>query len=453
VDNDKNGGNDDTGAAFPPHGWLTKQQVARMLGISRETLCNPAWQRRLVGAKAVMRPDAGRCKIYPVAQVEQIRQERAAKQAAQAAKEAARAAAAAGPPAPPAQIPQGFVDRAGACRILRVSWRQLKHWVTDGKLQCGVSIPSRVGGRCSIYPVEALRKLREEMLGRENLYKCAAGTFEVPQGWARRHEACRVFGVDKATWQQWREQGLLPCGQRFDGGPTVYRIEELKKMLEGLGRLRPPYRIDPSDPSAPIAVAAAADANADGAYRVPLCGEETGREAIIDADSLALLDGAVLAWAGGERGVMPFVSLRRADKPGGMALRRLIMNVTADDDDLQVGHVNGDPLDCRRVNLFARTIAQRSYGTRKMRSVKGRPCTSRFKGVSFESQTKKWKAAIVLDGKTRRLGRFNNEIAAAQAYDEAARELFGEYAYLNFPDGVDARLEAEAIRAERAEAA
>ena len=35
----------------------------------------------------------------------------------------------------------------------------------------------------------------------------------------------------------------------------------------------------------------------------------------------------------------------------------------------------------------------------------------------------------------------------------AAREMFGEHARLNFPDGVDAWLEAEAQRAERAEAA
>ena len=46
-----------------------------------------------------------------------------------------------------------------------------------------------------------------------------------------------------------------------------------------------------------------------------------------------------------------------------------------------------------------------------------------------------------MDGKNRSLGRFRDELAAAEAYDEAARELFGEYARLNFPDGVDAALE------------
>ena len=52
-----------------------------------------------------------------------------------------------------------------------------------------------------------------------------------------------------------------------------------------------------------------------------------------------------------------------------------------------------------------------------------------------------------MDGKNRCLGRFRDEIAAAEAYDEAARELFGEHARPNFPDGIDARLEREAADA------
>jgi hypothetical protein len=118
------------------------------------------------------------------------------------------------------------------------------------------------------------------------------------------------------------------------------------------------------------------------------------------------------------------------------------MGVT--DEGLNVGHVNGDALDCRRANLVVRTIQQRSRRARKMKGIKGRPCSSRFKGVAWDTWTKNWRAAINVDGKTRKLGRFHDEIAAAQAYDEAARELFGEHARLNFPDGIDAYLEAVA---------
>jgi hypothetical protein len=70
--------------------------------------------------------------------------------------------------------------------------------------------------------------------------------------------------------------------------------------------------------------------------------------------------------------------------------------------------------------------------------------TSRFKGVCWSQREERWLANIMKDGVPHRLGRFDDEIAAAQAYDEAARELYGPLAYQNFPDGVDARLEREA---------
>jgi hypothetical protein len=90
---------------------------------------------------------------------------------------------------------------------------------------------------------------------------------------------------------------------------------------------------------------------------------------------------------------------------------------------------------------------------RKARSFCGRPCTSRFKGVCWDKRRERWIAYIKKEQVSRYLGRFDGEIAAAEAYDEAARELFGEHARLNFPDGVDAWLEAEATRTQRAAAA
>lgn len=114
-------------------------------------------------------------------------------------------------------------------------------------------------------------------------------------------------------------------------------------------------------------------------------------------------------------------------------MRRIIMAV-ADQEGVEVGHANGNPLDCRRENLVVRSTQERTWTTRKRRTHNGRPCSSRFKGVSWHPQNACWRAQITADGRTHHLGTFDNEMKAAQAYDEAAREHFGEHAWLNFPD-------------------
>jgi hypothetical protein len=64
---------------------------------------------------------------------------------------------------------------------------------------------------------------------------------------------------------------------------------------------------------------------------------------------------------------------------------------------------------------------------------------ARAAGVSWFSRDKKWKAAIRVDAgeggsQLRHLGWFVNEVDAALAYDQAAREYLGNKAQLNFPD-------------------
>jgi len=39
-----------------------------------------------------------------------------------------------------------------------------------------------------------------------------------------------------------------------------------------------------------------------------------------------------------------------------------------------------------------------------------------------------------MDGKTIFLGYFDSELDAAKVYDDKARELFGDFAQLNFPE-------------------
>jgi hypothetical protein len=252
----------------------------------------------------------------------------------------------------------------------------------------------------------------------------------------REREAYRMFGVDRATWVRWEHEGKITCGKRANPtAPKVYPREELERLLAECGKYQPPY----PDPDWP------------GVYRVPLTGHDIHRrEAIIDAVDLPLVQGERWTWSGCRRPGQPGqVVIARAGAT--VRLRQVIMGVSGTK--WRVGHRNGDPLDCRRENLFVRNKQEQGRGNSKMKSKDGRPCSSQFKGVCFDKQTLRWRAGIVVDGKNRCLGRHRNEIAAAQAYDDAARELFGAHARLNFPDGIDAWLESERFTSGGREAA
>lgn len=53
--------------------------------------------------------------------------------------------------------------------------------------------------------------------------------------------------------------------------------------------------------------------------------------------------------------------------------------------------------------------------------------------VTGTNHRKPWRAQITIDGRARSLGQYNTKEEAAQAYDDAAREHFGEFAVVNFP--------------------
>jgi hypothetical protein len=68
--------------------------------------------------------------------------------------------------------------------------------------------------------------------------------------------------------------------------------------------------------------------------------------------------------------------------------------------------------------------------------------TSKFRGVCWSEERRRWCAYITRNGKTTGLGRYLKEEDAARARDKAALEYAGSYARLNFPmernDGVRA---------------
>lgn len=94
-----------------------------------------------------------------------------------------------------------------------------------------------------------------------------------------------------------------------------------------------------------------------------------------------------------------------------------------------VDHINGNTLDNRKQNL--RILVEPGLNARNSAKYK-RPTSSRFKGVSAVCNGK-WAARIAYQGKRIVLGAFRNEVEAAHAYDEAAREFYGELGTFNFP--------------------
>jgi len=91
-----------------------------------------------------------------------------------------------------------------------------------------------------------------------------------------------------------------------------------------------------------------------------------------------------------------------------------------------IDHINGNSLDNRRLNLRYCTIGQNLMNSRKRIN-----CTSKYKGVHWDSNSKKFKAQIQINGKRTHIGLFNKEIDAANAYDKYAEKYYGEYAKTN----------------------
>ena len=91
-------------------------------------------------------------------------------------------------------------------------------------------------------------------------------------------------------------------------------------------------------------------------------------------------------------------------------------------------HINRDGLDNRKSNLRFVTRSQNAVNVEKRRSA---GVTSTYKGVYYDKGKKRWAGRATVNGKSI-LRRFATEIEAAHAYDEMAKEHFGEFAQLNF---------------------
>lgn len=94
-----------------------------------------------------------------------------------------------------------------------------------------------------------------------------------------------------------------------------------------------------------------------------------------------------------------------------------------------VDHINHNGLDNRKANLRIATFSENRRNSRKAKDT-----SSKYKGVSWHKNNKKWHAGININGRRKHLGSFDDEIQAAKAYDEVARKYHGEFSSLNFEE-------------------
>lgn len=102
-------------------------------------------------------------------------------------------------------------------------------------------------------------------------------------------------------------------------------------------------------------------------------------------------------------------------------MHREIIGIT--DKSLEVDHEDHNGLNNQKNNLRKCTHAENCRNTSS-----NRDASSKYLGVFWNTTTNSWHAAI----KSKILGKFPNEIAAAEAYDKKAKEMYGEFANLNF---------------------
>lgn len=100
-----------------------------------------------------------------------------------------------------------------------------------------------------------------------------------------------------------------------------------------------------------------------------------------------------------------------------------------------VDHINRNRLDNRRCNLRIVTRHQNSMNISKRSGT-----ASKFIGVYLHrgrnGRDGMWHARIENKGKKIWIGSYYDEAEAALAYDDMAKKIKGEYANLNFPQGV-----------------
>src|SRR5947208_1565636 len=127
--------NSNANAPFPPAGWVDQDGAAKRLGVNPRTLRQWIEAKTLTYAGTLARGNNGnQRRIFEIAALDAARQRMRDAVAARAT------------------LPEGFVDRYEAARMLGVVPDTLALWHTTGRLRCGKWVKNTEGKRCKIYP-------------------------------------------------------------------------------------------------------------------------------------------------------------------------------------------------------------------------------------------------------------------------------------------------------------
>ena len=228
---------------------------------------------------------------------------------------------------------------------------------------------------------------------------------------AARQPRCQncVFGVrPKGKW--WRLillqfPNLLACLNHPDGRGEMVETISNRVCRNFRCRYHPPVRLDvPVSPGPGVRVIALT----------------RGKHVLVDAEDYdRLMKHKWIAFCSGGKW---YAGCNEHGKR--LLMHRAIMKAPQG---LVVDHIDGNGLNNCKSNLRICTQAQNLCNSRP------RCKTTHFKGVCYDKERGKYMAYVSVGGRTKIIGRYADLVEAAHVRDLHAVQLYGEFAYLNFP--------------------